>query len=265
MLMDEGIYVCSPRTMYRILAGVGEVRERRNQLRHPRHPKPELVARGPNEVWTWDITKLRTRVKWAYLYLYVVLDLFSRYVVGWMLAQRESAALAARLIEGSCEKQRIRRGEVTAHSDNGGPMRSKTMSQLLSDLGVRPSFSRPHVSDDNPYSEAHFKTVKYHPSFPGVFEDLWGGEEFCRPFFRWYNAEHRHSGIGYVTPEAMHYGRADEIVAKRQEVLAAAFARNPERFVRGMPSPAQPPREVWINPPYGVETEKHLVISEISG
>jgi putative transposase len=253
-LLDVGVYLCSVSTMYRLLREAGEVRERRSQLVHPRYRKPELLARGPNEVWTWDITKLRGPVKWTYYYLYVMLDLFSRYVVGWLVAGRQTASLARRFIAESCERQGIEEGELTIHADRGGPMQAKTTAQLLADLGIVHSHSRPHVSNDNPFSEAQFKTLKYRPEFPGRFGSQEDAVLFCRPFFRWYNEEHYHSGIAWLTPASVHYGKADEILSKRKEVLEKAWATHPERFVRGMPQPRQLPEAVWINPPPQTET-----------
>jgi len=206
-LMRVSIYYCSIRTMYRILEAHGEVRERRNQLRHPNYKKPELLAAAPNEVWSWDITKLRGPVKWTYFYPYVILDIFSRYVVGWMVAHRESAELAKRLISETCRKQDIEPDQLTIHADRGSSMRSKSVALLLSDLGITKTHSRPYVSNDNPYSEAQFKTLKYQPEFPDRFGSIRDSRSFCRPFFNYYNTEHRHSGIGLMTPEAVHYGR----------------------------------------------------------
>ncbi len=249
ILLDEGIYYCSIRTMYRILEAHGEVRERRNQLRHPNYKKPELLAVAPNEVWSWDITKLRGPVKWTYYYLYVILDIFSRYVVGWMVAHRESAELARRLISESCRKQGIEPDQLTIHADRGSSMRSKSVALLLSDLGITKTHSRPYVSNDNPYSEAQFKTLKYQPEFPDRFGSIQDSRSFCQPFFNYYNTEHRHSGIGLMTPEAVHYGWAKEIRAARQDTLLSAYALHPERFVRKAPEPPLLPCEAWINPP----------------
>jgi putative transposase len=252
-LLDEGIYICSERTMYRLLEKMtkhGRVLERRDQLRHPTYVKPELLATGPNQVWSWDITKLLGPVKWSYFYLYVILDIFSRYVVGWMVALAESAALAERLIRETCEKQGITpRHTMSLHADRGAPMRSKTVAMLLAQLGITAGFSRPYTSDDNPYSEAQFKTLKYWPGFPDRFGGQEDVEEFCRPFFRWYNTEHRHSGIGFMTPEAMHYGRAGMIREVRERTLLAAHQAHPERFVRGVPKAPALPTAAWINPP----------------
>ena len=248
-LLDEEEYLCSERTMYRILAEIQPVRERRNQLQHPQYAKPELVATGPNQVWSWDLTKLLGPKKWTYYYLYVLLDIFSRYVVGWMVADRENSALAGRLIEETCQKQGVQPQVLTLHSDRGAPMTSKCTAQLLADLGVTRSLSRPQVCDDNPFSEAQFKTLKYHPGFPSRFVDIEDSMRFCRTFFPWYNTEHRHGGISMLTPYDVHHGRAPEMIAKRRRTLEAAWAAHPERFVRGIPTPRPLPEEVWINPP----------------
>jgi putative transposase len=250
-LLDLGTYLCSERTMYRILAENEEVKERRDQLRHPGYSKPELLATGPNELWSWDITKLLGPAKWRYYYLYVILDVFSRYVVGWMVAYREAAALASRLIEASCRRQGIEEAQLTLHADRGSSMKSKTVALLLSDLGVVKSHSRPHVSNDNPYSESQFKTMKYRPEFPRRFGCLEDARAFCVEFFRWYNMEHYHGGLGLMTPHDVHYGLAEARRCRRAEVLSEAYARHPERFVRGMPTPPELPREVWINKPVG--------------
>jgi putative transposase len=248
-LLDEGVYLCSIRTMYRILEEAGEVRERRDQLRHPNYQKPQLLATGPNQVWSWDITKLLGPVKWTYFYLYVILDIFSRYVVGWMIADHETAELAKRLIGETCQKQHIAPNQLTIHADRGTSMTSKPVALLMADLGVTKTHSRPHVSDDNPFSEAQFKTLKYRPEFPERFGSIQDARGFCQVFFPWYNTEHHHGGIGLLTPEVLHYGRADEVVAQRQVVLSQAFERNPDRFVRSHPRPPERPTAVWINPP----------------
>jgi len=248
-LLDEGVFLCSVSTMYRILAEDGEVRERRDQLRHPAYQKPELLATAPNQVWSWDITKLLGPAKWTYFYLYVILDIFSRYVVGWMVADGESAQLAKRLISDTCDKQLIVAGQLNLHADRGTSRTSKPVAFMLADLGVSKTHSRPHVSDDNPYSESQFKTLKYRPEFPDRFGSIQDARVFCQHFFRWYNGEHHHSGIAMLTPEMLHYGQAEEIVQQRQEVLNQAYARNPERFVRACPKPQLPPTAAWINPP----------------
>ena len=254
-LLDEDTYLCSPRTMYRILDDNKEVRERRNQLRHPNYAKPELIATAPNEVWTWDITKLRGPAKWTYYYLYVVLDIFSRYVVGWMIAHAERAALAKRLIDDTCAKEAIEPGQLTVHADRGSSMTSKPVAFLLADLGITKTHSRPYTSNDNPFSESQFKTLKYRPDFPGQFDSIEIGRNFCRPFFSWYNLEHRHSGISYLTPHVVHHGLAEKVVEHRRLVLDAAYCAHPERFVHGAPIPAEPPAAVYINPPTTSGTE----------
>jgi len=248
-LLDEGQYLCSERTMYRLLAKHDEVRERRNQLRHPAYQKPELLATGPNQVWSWDITKLKTHVKWVYLYLYVIVDIFSRYVVGWTLADRENGAIATRLVAETYDKQSIVPGQLILHADRGAPMKAKPLVQFLSEMDVLRSHSRPHVSDDNPFSESQFRTMKYHPTFPDKFGGLDDGLTFCRCFFPWYNNEHHHSGIAYLTPSDVHYGRAKDVLRRRSAALDVAFAAHPERFVRRPPQPALLPAAVWINPP----------------
>ena len=248
-LMDEGQYLCSERTMYRILASEGELRERRNQLRHPHYAKPELLATGPNQVWTWDITKLKGPKTWNSYHLYVMLDIFSRYVVGWMVAQRESADLAQRLIRETCDKERIDEGQLTIHADRGSPMKAKCTAQLLADLGVTKSHSRPYVSNDNPFSESQFKTFKYRPGFPDRFGSQQDALSWCRVFFPWYNQVHRHSGISMLTPEMVHRGHAKEVLAQRHKVALAAYEAHPERFVNGPPRLENLPDAVWINPP----------------
>ena len=248
-LLDEGTYLCSPRTMYRLLDHAGEIKERRDQVRRPHYAAPELLATRPNEVWSWDITKLLGPAKWTYFYLYVILDIFSRYVVGWMLAPHESAALAERLIAETCAKQGILPGQLGLHADRGAAMRSKPVALLLADLGVTKTHSRPHVSNDNPFSEAQFKTLKYCPQFPERFGSLEDGRAFGQVFFPWYNTEHRHSGLGFLTPAVVHLGHAAIVRAQRQQVLTAAYAIHPERFVQGRPQPAEIPTAVWINPP----------------
>lgn len=248
-LLDEGVYLCSISTVYRILREARQVRERRDQLRRPNYSKPELLATGPNQVWSWDITKLRGPAKWMFFQLYVILDIFSRYVVGWMVADRESEALAVELIEQTCVKQGIQRGQLTMHADRGSSMTSKPVAFLLADLGVEKTHSRPHVSNDNPYSESQFKTMKYRPEFPNRFSGLEDARAFCRIFFPWYNDEHRHSGIGLLTPHTVHYGRGMEVTEQRAGVLQRAFHAHPERFVHGIPQPPAQPTAAWINPP----------------
>jgi putative transposase len=248
-LLDEGAYLCSVRTMYRLLNKDQASRERRDQLRHPNYQKPELLATAPNQVWSWDITKLLGPQKWTYYYLYVILDIFSRYTVGWMLAHRESADLASRLIRETLDKQQVSKDQLTIHSDRGPSMRSQNVAQLLATLGVTQSHSRPQVSNDNPFSESQFKTLKYSPTFPDRFDGYEQALTFCRRFFAWYNDEHYHSGIGLVTPAILHYGLAQQVVHARQKTLIAAYQTHPERFRRGLPTPPKLPTAVWINPP----------------
>ena len=248
-LLDEGTYLCSERTMYRLLAQHAEVRERRDQLRHPAYAAPELLATRPNELWSWDITKLLGPVKWTYFYLYVMLDVFSRYVVGWMVTHGESAALAEQFIHETCARQGIGRDQLTIHADRGQAMTSKAVAFLLADLGVTKTHSRPHVSNDNPFSEAHFKTLKYRPAFPDRFGSLPDARAHSQCFFAWYNAEHHHSGLGLLTPQDVHFGVAEHRRAQRAAVLATAYAAHPERFPAGRPAPAPMPTAVWINPP----------------
>jgi putative transposase len=248
-LLDEGRYLCSVPTMYRLLRADGEVRERRRQATHPAIVKPELVALGPNRVWSWDITKLLGPAKWNYFYLYVIIDIYSRYVPGWLLAHRESSELAERLLGETVRKHNIGAHRLTIHSDRGTSMASKPVALLLADLGVTKSHSRPHCSNDNPYSEAQFKTLKYRPEFPDRFGSIEDGRAFCQSFFRWYNHEHRHSGLGLHTPADVHFGRAPRIQLERARVLQAAYAAHPERFVRQLPLPPPLPEPAWINRP----------------
>jgi putative transposase len=255
-LLDEGRYFCSERTMYRLLAAHQEVRERRNQLRRPCYAAPELLARRPNELWSWDITKLLGPAKWTYFYLYVILDIFSRYVVGWMVAHRESATLAERFIRETCVRQGIGREQLTIHADRGPAMTSKPVALLLADLGVTKTHARPHVSNDNPFSEAQFKTLKYQPAFPERFGSIQDARAHCQVFFLWYNGEHHHSGLGLLTPADVHHGLAEQRVAARATVLATAYAAHPERFRRGLPRPPACPQAVWINRPRTYVTEE---------
>jgi putative transposase len=248
-LLDEGKYLCSWRTMYRILDENQEVRERRNQLRHPHYTKPELLATQPNQLWSWDITKLLGPTKWTYYYLYNILDVFSRYSVGWLIAERESATLAEELIAATCVRQDIQPGQLTIHADRGSSMSSKPVALLMADLGVTKTHSRPHVSNDNPFSEAQFKTLKYRPDYPERFGCQTDARIWAAEFFRWYNYEHHHSALGLLTPADVHFGRAQTILDQRQQVLQAAYLKNPERFVKGRSIPAQVPPAVWINPP----------------
>jgi len=248
-LLDEGQYLCSTRTMYRILEQEGESRERRDQLVHPAYHKPELLATAPNQLWSWDITKLRGPVKWTYFYLYVILDVFSRYVTGWMIAYREGAELAKEFIEEAIGKHQVPAGQLTIHADRGRVMKSKPVAFLMADLGVTKSHSRPYVSDDNPYSESQFRTMKYRPEFPDRFGCIQDSRAFCQQFFRWYNEEHRHSGIALLTPAVVHFGETQTVLAQRQVVLDAAYRAHPDRFVRQSPKPLPLPSEVWINKP----------------
>jgi len=253
-LLDEGRYLCSERTMYRLLeAQHGGVRERRAQREHPAYVKPELLAERPNELWSWDISKLKGPRKWSWFYLYVILDVFSRYVVAWTVQYRELAALAEALIAQACEQQQIERQQLTLHADRGIAMTSKPVAFLLADLGVLKTHNRPYASSDNPYSEANFKTLKYRPEFPERFDTIEQAREHCRRFFHWYNHEHHHSGIGLMTPAAMHYGQAQELYDRRADVLTAAYERNPERFVRKLPTPPELPTAAWINRPENKE------------
>ena len=256
--LDEGTYLCSWRSMYRILKANDQVRERRNQLTHPTYQKPELLANGPNQLWSWDITKLRGPAKWTYFYLYVLMDVFSRFVVGWMVANRESATFAQELILQSCQNQEVDPQQLTIHSDRGGPMIAKNLALLLSDLGVTKSHSRPHVPDDNPYSEAQFKTMKYRPDYPDRFGALEDSRSWARRFFSWYNFEHYHTGLGLMLPAMVHYGHTDQIQQARQRVLEGAFAAHPERFVRGVCTPPMVPDAVWINKPKNQDVEQEI-------
>jgi putative transposase len=252
-LLDEGQYHCSIRTMYRILKSEhGDVKERRRGHQRTQYTKPELLATAPNQVWSWDITKLKGPAKWTYFYLYVILDIFSRYVVGWMVAHCEQQALATHLIEQSCIKQAIVPGQLTIHADRGASMKSKVVAQLLADLGVTKTHSRPHMSNDNPYSESQFKTLKYYPAFPDRFGSIQDSRSFCQDFFRWHNKEHRHSGIGLMTPESVHYGLVEPLYEHRKTVLRAAFEKNPNRFKGKVPQPPKLPKAAWINPPSSV-------------
>lgn len=263
-LLDQGVYLCSWRTMYRVLAQHDEVRERRNQLRHPSYQRPQLVATQSNQVWSWDITKLNGPATWCYYYLYEMLDVFSRYVVGWMIAERESAALAEELIAASCTKQGIPAHQLTIHADNGGPMQAKSVAQLLLELGVTKSHSRPHTSNDNPFSEAQFKTLKYSPTYPGQFGSLLEARQWAADFFTWYNNEHHHSGLHLYTPADVHYGRSAVLHQQRQAVMHQAFASHPERFVRGIPVVLAPPAAVWINPPQDSQQPTPAASSDVS-
>jgi putative transposase len=253
-LLDEGRYIASERTMYRLLEANMEVRERRDQLRHPKYAAPELLAVQPNQLWSWDITRLLGPSKWTYFYLYVILDVFSRYVVGWMIAHRELKSLAKKLIAETCHRQGIQPNQLTIHADRGSSMTSKPVALLLADLGVTKTHSRPHVSNDNPYSEAQFKTLKYRPDYPERFGSIEHARSFHIDFFTWYNTEHHHEGIALLTPHDVHHGLASRRLAAREAVLAEAYRAHPERFPNGTPRPAQLPTAVWINKPK-VQTE----------
>ena len=253
-LLDEGRYLGSVRTMYRLLAAHGGSRERRDQLIHPAYARPELLATAPNQVWSWDITKLKGPAKWTCFHLYVILDIFSRYVVGWMIALRESAELAEQLIAETVARHAVLPGTLTLHADRGASMRSKPVAALLVELDIAKSHSRPHVSDDNPYSESQFKTMKYRPDFPQRFGCIEDARAHCQVFFPWYNTVHRHSGIGYMAPHAVHHGHADALLITRQASLDAAFLAHPNRFKNTKPQPHALPTAAWINPP---PQEKH--------
>jgi putative transposase len=258
-LLDEGVYLCSVRTMYRVLEENKEVRERRNQAAHVEYAKPELLATKPNELWSWDITKLKGPAKWSYFQLYVIIDVFSRYVVGWMVADRESSELAKRLLSETIRKQEADPSHLTIHADRGSSMKSKCVALMLSDLGVTKTHSRPHVSNDNPFSESQFKTMKYRPEFPARFGSIEDARAFCVDFFNWYNTEHHHSGIALLTPEMVHYGMAEEVTRNRNVTLERAYKEHPERFVRKQPEPPRLPDAVWINPPATVSKTLELL------
>lgn len=249
ILLGEGRWVCSARTMYRILAQEGEVRERRHQRRHPKYKRPELMATAPNQTWSWDVTWLRGPVPGVYFYLYVVLDIFSRCVVGWTLARSEDTEIAKVLMTATYTKQNIEPDQVTIHADRGAVQTAGDLIKLYRELGLQPSHSRPHVSDDNPYSEAQFKTLKYSPEYPDRFAAFDEAHGFCVRFFDWYNHQHRHSGIAFLTPADVHYGRVDAVLAVHAAALTLAYAAHPERFVRGLPTPRRPPAVVYINQP----------------
>ncbi len=264
-LLDEGRYLASERTMYRLLeAAHGSVRERRNQLTHPPYAKPELLAERPNELWSWDISKLRGPAKWTCFYLYVILDVFSRYAVGWTVQHRETAEIAKALLGQATEQQQIRPGTLIVHADRGSAMRSKPVAFLLADLGVTKTHSRPYTSTDNPYSEAQFKTLKYRPEFPARFDSIGQSRAFCREFFDWYNHQHRHSGIGLMTPAAIHHGRAQQLHDRRARVLDQAYARTPERFVPRPPRPPALPTAAWINKPTTEEVASQIRTPTVS-
>jgi putative transposase len=263
ILLDENVYICSERTMYRLLQAKNETRDRRHK-RGARHhyKKPELLATGPNQVWSWDITKLKGPRKWSYFYLYVILDIYSRYIVGWIVADRESSELAKKLFEQTCKKQQIKPDQLTVHADRGAAMKSKPVAFLLADLGVTKTHNRPYTSNDNPFSESQFKTLKYCPEFPESFGCIEDAQSFLRGFVSWYNNEHRHSGINRLTPESLHYGKAEEVLKHRNRVLAEAFARTPKRFKNKMPDAGEVPTEVWINKPHQEQSEKCSVLAK---
>lgn len=248
-LLDEGTYHCSISTMYRLLHDVGEVGERRDQATRPPHVKPELCATAPRQVFAWDITKLHGPQKWTYYYLYVILDIYSRYVVGWMVADRESSQLARLLLAETINKERLDPTKLTVHADRGSSMTSKPVAFLLADLGVTKTHSRPHVSDDNPHVESFFKTLKYQPEFPATFANLAEARAFCRIFFDWYNTQHRHSSLALLTPADVHHGHAPARLEQRQSTMDAAYAAHPERFVHGKPKVRQLPVASYINRP----------------
>jgi putative transposase len=248
-LLEDGTYLCSTRTMYRVLAANDQVRERRAQRQHPAYTKPQLVATAPNQVWTWDITKLPGPTKGTYYSLYVILDLYSRYIVGWQVARRESAAVYQELVEACCKDQGVVPEQLTIHSDRGSPMTAKSTALLYVDLGIAKSHSRPYTSNDNPYSEANFRTLKYRPDMPDRLGSLEHARQVMRALVDWYNDEHYHLGLALLHPADVHYGRAADIIAARQRVLDAAHAAHPERFVRGRPVQKAPPPAAWINPP----------------
>jgi putative transposase len=257
ILLDEGTYLGSQSTFYRLLRAASGTRERRRQAIHPAAVKPELLAAGPNQCWSWDITKLHGPAKWTYYHLYVILDIYSRYAVGWMLATRESAALAEKLIASTCADQGISRGQLTIHADRGSSMTSRPVAFLLADLGITQSHSRPHVSNDNPFSEAQFKTLKYRPYFPARFTSVEHARAHCQEFFRWYNGEHRHSGLGLHTAADVRHGHAAAVRAARADVLAAAYRAHPERFVSNPPAPPALPTGAAINPPDEKDAATH--------
>jgi len=248
-LLDEGVYHCSIRTMYRLLKDEGATTPRTRARQHTAYEKPELLATRPNQLWSWDITRLKGPRSWTYFYLYVILDVFSRYVVGFMVAYQESQALAKEFIEQTLNKQAIEPEQLTIHADRGAAMTSKSVALLLSDLGVVKTHSRPHVSNDNPYSEAQFKTMKYRPEFPDRFGAIEDARQVCSQLFEWYNGEHHHGGIALLTPATVHYGRAATTIDQRQVQLDAAYRAHPERFVNRPPKHPALPDAVWINPP----------------
>ena len=257
-LLDEGCYLGSVRTMYRLLRAHSACGERRRQRSHTAYAKPELLATGANQVWSWDITKLKGPAKWSYFHLYVILDIFSRYVVGWLIAERESSELAKQLIEDTAQRQNIAPGTLSLHADRGSSMRSKPVASLLVDLDITKSHSRPYTSDDNPFSEAQFKTLKYRPDFPERFGSIEDARAHCQTFFAWYNDEHRHGGIAHMTPHSVHYGLAQDLITTRQSSLDVAFAKHPNRFKAQRPVTAKLPTAAWINPPLKKELQAEI-------
>jgi putative transposase len=255
-LLDRGIYLCSVSTMYRLLRTAGECRERRRQSTHPARKKPELLATKPCQVWSWDITKLRGPERGVYYDLYVIIDIYSRYVVGWTVQNTETGELAKQFIDDTLKQHKILPGTLTLHADRGTSMTSKPVSQLLTDLGIHQSHSRPSVSNDNPYSEAAFKTLKYCPAFPPRFGSLQDARNFCKQFFEFYNYEHYHSGIGLLTPATVHHGNATQIICARTNTLAVAYEANPNRFCT-KPLPPRLPEKAWINDPSKEALIKH--------
>jgi len=248
-LLDEGRYLCSISTMYRILREHDLIHERRRGHRRRGHGAPVVAASAPNQAWSWDISRLRGPVPRSWFYLYVVLDIYSRKIVGWSIDTVESDAVARRLIRRACEREGVDADTLVLHSDRGAQMTSTSMAELLEDLGVTRSLSRPRTSNDNPYSEANFKTAKYRLDYPARFESLEGARTWMRRFAAWYNTEHYHSGIAHLHPADVHNGTAGEVVAARQHVLDEAYAANPDRFRRRRPHAAKPPTEAWINRP----------------
>ena len=246
-LLGRGLYLASIRTMYRVLAAAGETKDRRNQRLPHAHAKPSLTATAPNQVWTWDITKLATLQKGVFLMAYVIIDIFSRYVVGWMLATKECKHLAAQLFAETIARHGVEPG-LQVHADRGSAMKSDTLAQLLASLGASRSFSRPRVSDDNPFSEAQFKTLKYQPDYPGRFTSELHGRAYLQDFFAWHNDEHHHSALALFTPADVFFGRVEIVRASRQAALDAAYAAHPERFSHGPPNVPMPPSQVHINP-----------------
>lgn len=258
-LLDEGVYHCSVSTMYRILHTHQEVKERRNQRVHPVRRQPQLQTTAPNQLWSWDITKLDSPHKYVYFYLYVILDVFSRYVVGWMIAEAESAELAQQLISRTCAQQQVASDQLTLHADNGGPMVALTTAQLLETLGVQKTHSRPYTPNDNAFSEAQFKTLKYRPDFPDQFPTVAEARAWARTFFNWYNQQHHHSSLALLTPEVVHTGVDKQVIQQRDSVLQTAFATHPERFVHGLPHHPKLPTAVWINPPLESDLKQAVV------